>query len=550
MPLEKHNDLLAVLVLPLLLFGLTYGLTGFYYETNDDQIITLLLRGVTIRPALADLSIYFFGFSHLLAWLYALLPAWPWYGLLLYGWLLVATGLSCWLLLQTMPRLKPGQRWGLLAAFYVFCWLEHVMWFNYMRVPLLLAGTSFLFLLRSQEAPAPLRWWPWLLSGLLFLAALCIRPSAAVLGLLVVAPACLLTAVSVARRGRFWVPAGFFGALAVAFFLWLQLHQRPAARQYQQLDLWKSAILDYGIYQPRLPLGVDSLAFAAIGHWFLADQQVLHADFYRQHGSINLLYISQVAPGKLAALLLALLRDQFFLLWLNALLLVWLWVANRRRRRALLGYQVYFWTLLLLLGLVLKLPPRVLSPCLSLYTLVHLLLLAGAGGFPFPRWRRLAALLTGIAGLAYLGKTGHRVDFQRQRQQAQEQFIAAVARYSAGQVLVSSALPDYFRSLSPFRNYNFGATVVFPLTGWSTLDPGFRAYYRHQTGGASFMDAVIALSRQPNTVWLLDPEFALFLRKYTQVFHGAALPLVYQDSPLGKYGLQVYYPVTEKIKKK
>jgi hypothetical protein len=203
----KRDELLAVLGLPLLLFGLTYGLTGFYYETNDDQIITLLLRGLSIQPALDNLSIYFFGFSQLLAWLYAVLPQGPWYGILLYGWLLVATMLAFWLLLRAFPHLPPWQRWGLLTGFYLFCWLEHVMWFNYLRVPLLLAGTSFLFLLRRQSEGGASRWWAWLLSGLLFLAALCIRPSAAFLGLLVVGPAALFFGgrpPAAGRLGRRW----------------------------------------------------------------------------------------------------------------------------------------------------------------------------------------------------------------------------------------------------------------------------------------------------------------------------------------------------------
>ncbi|MGV3642006.1 MAG: hypothetical protein ACO1NZ_15895, partial [Adhaeribacter sp.] len=240
-PRRKSDGWLAFLGLPLLLFGLTCGLIGCYYETNDDQIITLMLRGLSIQPALTDLSIYFYGFSQLLAWAYALLPGLPWYGLLLYGGLLAATGLAFRLLLDAFPQLQPWQRWGLLTAFYVCCWLEHVMWFNYLRVPLLLAGTSFLYFVGSQRRGGGFRWGPALLSGALFLAALCIRPSAALLGLLVVAPAAWLLTGAAGRWRQQGLALFFFGGLAGAFLLWAQVRQSPEARQYQQLDLWKSA---------------------------------------------------------------------------------------------------------------------------------------------------------------------------------------------------------------------------------------------------------------------------------------------------------------------
>lgn len=536
----------TLLVLPALLFGLTYALIGFYYETNDDQIITLLLRGLSIQPALTDLSIYFFGFSQLLAWLYGVLPQAPWYGLLLYGWLLVATMLAFWLLLRAFPGLKPWQRWALLTGFYFFCWLEHVMWFNYLRVPLLLAGTSYLFLLRHQGGREAFRWGPWLLSGALLLTALCIRPSAAMLGLLVVGPAALLAGGTPARR---WTPPAFLLALTLAFLLWRQYQQTPATRQYQQLDLWKSAILDYGIYQPRIQGPADSLAFAAIGHWLLADRQVLNQDFYRQHGRISLAYVlGRQARGKIQALLVALVRDQFLLLWLNGLLLGWLWVTRAPQARRLAGYGLYFWLLLLAIGIGLKLPPRVLTPCLSLYTLVQLSLWPRQGTLPLTRWYKLAFFVTLVAGLGYLAKVAHRSWLQQQRQLHHERFIAQVARISRGQVLVYSALPDYFRSLSPLRNYDFGARVLFPLTGWSTLDPGYAGFYQRLTGHRSFVGAVRALSRQSNTCWLLEPGFDRFLDAYLRQFHGQGLHLVPQPGLLQPYPVQVFSPAKDRNK--
>jgi hypothetical protein len=120
-----------------------------------------------------------------------------------------------------------------------------------------------------------------------------------------------------------------------------------------------------------------------------------------------------------------------------------------------------------------------------------------------------------------------------------------VARASRGQVLVYSVLPDYFRSLSPLRNYNFGAAVLFPVTGWSTLDPGYAGFYQNLTGRDTFVAALLALSRQPNTLWLLEPGFDTFLQAYLQQFHGTTLHLVPRPRLLQQYQVEVFSPAAD-----
>jgi hypothetical protein len=390
---------------------------------------------------------------------------------------------------------------------------------------------------------------PWLLSGAFFLTALCIRPSAALLGLLVVGPAVLLRQSTPGRRWQGGAPLAFLLALGLAFFLWRHWHQSPAARQYQRLDLWKSAILDYDIYQPRIRVAADSLAFAAIGHWLLADRQVLDEDFYRQHGGIRAAYMGAQAPEKIRALLSALGRDQFFILWINGLLLGGCWVARAPGYRRVAGYGLYFWLLLAAIGIGLKLPPRVLTPCLSLYTLVQLLHGLPTARIYRNRWYKLTFFVTVLAGLGYLSKVTHRTWLQRQRQQDHESFIAQVARASRGQVLVYSVLPDYFRSLSPLHNYDFGAAVLFPVTGWSTLDPGYAEFYRNLTGRNTFVAALLALNRQPHTLWLLEPGFDRFLQAYLQQFHGTTLHLVPRAGLLKQYRVEVFSPAAHTNRK-
>jgi hypothetical protein len=67
---------------------------GIYYETNDDLAIIQLLRGNTAAAPVTNLHLYFHGLAWVLAGLFRLLPAVPWYGVLLYTLLYAATALT------------------------------------------------------------------------------------------------------------------------------------------------------------------------------------------------------------------------------------------------------------------------------------------------------------------------------------------------------------------------------------------------------------------------------------------------------------------------
>jgi hypothetical protein len=109
--------------------------------------------------------------------------------LVLYCFLYLGT-VNAFLFLQQPGAGKYQLRLVWLLLFFVVSWVEHLYWFNYMRVPLLLAGTGFLLLLKK---PVNQKNWPVLaIIGSLFLLALCIRPSAALLGFAVVGPATFL----------------------------------------------------------------------------------------------------------------------------------------------------------------------------------------------------------------------------------------------------------------------------------------------------------------------------------------------------------------------
>ncbi|WP_199798364.1 hypothetical protein, partial [Hymenobacter lapidiphilus] len=168
---------LLILLLPLGLLLLSGGLLGTYFETNDDLAILGLVRGTTAAVPQANLYLYFHGYAALWGWLYAAWPLVPWYGLTLYGLLYGATVLVGAVLEPLLrPHLRPVPRALVLGLLFGLAWLEHGFWFNYTRVPLLLAGAALLY----TATRYPGRGWRAVVPGLLLVgAAAGIRPGGA-----------------------------------------------------------------------------------------------------------------------------------------------------------------------------------------------------------------------------------------------------------------------------------------------------------------------------------------------------------------------------------
>ncbi|GAB2968353.1 hypothetical protein GCM10027048_44010 [Hymenobacter coalescens] len=485
---------LRVVGLPVGLVLLTAWLLGCHYETNDDFSITLLLRGRTAAAPVTNLHLYFHGWAWLLAQLYQYWPAVPWYGLLLYGLLGLALVLLTAVLEELLrPRTTPPLRALLLAGFLLLAGLEHVQWFNYVRVPLLLGGATVLWM--AQRVGGRAARWVLPLGLLLFAAGWAIRPSAAWLGLVAVAPA----AWWLGGRGAGRVVAG---AAAVALLLGLavQLTRSPEATRYRRLDVRKSEVLDYRwqLAAPRTP--ADSLGVWLVGEWMLGDSTVVNEAFFtRAYRFRPLLDVTRATETLRGVRQLA--RDYFALLLINALLLA---LGRELPTPARRQQGLYLWGVgLLLLGLMvgLKLPPRLAGPLLTLLTVAHAAAL-WRQPLPLPvRGRTLHLLLVGAMVVLYAFKVGHR----HQRLAAEERWQrAALAELSSHRTgpLVGIGVEERFKSLSPFRQYVPAAGPPWLLlTGWPTLDPSQARLRQQLTGTRGQAEALRRLHGRPGVRW-------------------------------------------------
>ncbi|PJJ60084.1 hypothetical protein [Hymenobacter chitinivorans] len=503
-----HSRFLRVVVLPALLLLLAGLGLGCYYETNDDVSITLLLQGSTAAAPVTDLHLYFHGLARLLAALYQHWPTLPWYGLLLYALLYLATVLSFAVLDKLLRGRLPGPRITVvLVVFFALAWLEHGLWFNYVRVPVLLAGTALLL-----AAQRPTRRRILALALLSLLLAWLIRPSAALLGVAAAGPGALWLA---GRRGASLVG----GALALLLLAngGLLLLRTPAGATYRTLDVLKSNLNDYELYRPVPATPADSLGLQAVAHWALGDSTLVNAGLFRRATRLEAGYfLTQVAPHKALAALSLLGRDYFALLVL--LTVGGLLVARSRRypqRRRFWLTQLFFGALLAGLAVGLKLPPRLGMPLFSLWTMTTLIYFLRDTRRPLPRLSPVFFGTLALLLIAYAFKTVHRRQVLG-REQARGLAVLGPAQAATqrGAVLVTAGLEAAFKSQSPFQVLQFAPHSVLCLTGWPTLDPSQPALRARLTGTRAQAPALARLAGQPTTQWWLAPEAVPWLTAY------------------------------------
>lgn len=523
------------LLLPAALLLATGRQLGCYFETNDDLAIIQLIRGVTAAGPVSDLHLYLHGLSALLAALCQAWPGVPWYGVLLFGFLYAATALA----FAIIDRLLRGRvpTWKitlLLVLFYGTLWLEHALWFNYLRVPVLLAGCGLLFAAQrpGQRGAQAL--------GLgAFVVAWLIRPSAADVALLASLPGMWWLS------GRRVLPlaAGALGWAVVAG-LSVALLRLPTEAAYRRLDVLKSNLNDYQLYQLRPQSAADSLGLKLAANWMLGDSTLVNEELFSRAAQTDVSYFSQhVAPRKLRATMLLLIRDYFPALLVLGTLAAWVLAHPDLRRRREFWLALLAWAGLLLgLGVVLKLPPRLALPLLDLVVLSALLFVLRDPIESERRAVRALVLVLGIAALPYAVKTGHRQQVLRAEQHRGLQLLREMRRrtYPAA-VVVTDVLELAYKAQSPWRRPRLGGNVLFmSVTGWYTADPSQAQLRRQLTGTTDMALALQRLARRRAAVkWYLTPATAHLLNRQLaqrQAPAGPSWQLVTREQVSSQYG--------------
>ena len=508
---------IRVALLPLALVAATVAGLGSYFEASDDLLLAWLFSGVIALRPVPSVPLYFHGFGHALAAAYTAVPTVPWFGLLLGGSMLLATVLTFAVLDKLLrPRWRAEVITLALVVFFGLAWVEHWLWFSYVRVALLLAGAAVLF---AAQRPGSRKALAVGLVGLL--AAWCMRPSLAVMGLAVALPAAVWLAGSW-RQARATL-AGSMAVLVLATLLAAAV-QTPNEAHTQARDRYFARILDFDQLRPQPRTPADSLGTAALSLWLMGDATVVNEEMCQRAYQFNMRdFLTREVPAKLYLRAGLLLRDYFpLLLALAATALA----AGRRP-----GFAVGFWLvqaafagLLVFLAGWLKLPPRLELPILDFWLLAN-------GAFllkptetparrPMPAFVWPAFALAGVvAGLLYGAKTWHRHRVLSQERRQHESGLRYIQARSGGSVRILAGTNDLLKSLSPFRRYSLGPGPVLLLTGWSSHDASQARLRQALTGTTDQTECLRRLARRPTfgvspqALWVLSPETAHWLSR-------------------------------------
>ncbi|MDQ4142015.1 MAG: hypothetical protein M3142_16030 [Bacteroidota bacterium] len=540
---------ISILVLTALLFGGTYWLIGCFYETNDDIILTFLLSGFSGWGPITDLTLYLHGLSVPISKLYQVFPSWPWYGLGLYSLLFVVTLLAFRFIYYCLkPKDGLPFFYFLIILFYLANWYEHVFWFNYSRLAVLLSGMAGLNAwLDGQQSVSGFnkRQFGY---GFLFFVALCIRPSFAFFGLGLVLPIFLLDStfsrLIINKAFLLFLP---FLLTGVLFSGYIYVKNNPAQKSYQQLDVLKSQIVDYNWCCPVPNKATEKLLYTGVNNWFLADKNI--QVFLMQQQPDWRYFVQDIFILKLSLLLRELVFNHFLPFCLLAAHFIWLCKSKARRKMILLGsYHLYFWIIILAVGLIFKLPPRVLTPSISLLLLIHLAIFP-----PIIKPRSLPVFVKVFGALLLLMqmyKIAHRSFWQQQRQKQSETIITRITNNFSDHLVITAGLENELRALSPFKNYSFHNQQLLFLTGWQTLDPHFSGYLQSLTGQGNVAQVFESLSHRKKVIMVSNAPFVAFLEAYLkhfyhQSFHFSLIKPVEAHSSKTD---RLYYYQIEKVK--
>lgn len=528
---------LRIFGLSALLLGLQGAFGGFFYETNDDLLMELLLRGINGAAPVSNLQLYLHGWSQLLATLYTWFPTIPWYALLLYVLLYASLTVFFWTLdVISCNRLNSSQTALVQIVFYGLTYFLHAVQINFTRPALLLGASAGLLLLVPRRKNLRAVWSVWLLAGFALIASWALRPSGAALGLVLTLPLVLWHG-----WGRGAKVISFLCGLLLALTGIRILAEAPEAKLYRHLDLERSQLFDYRTSTLEVHTPLDSLAYSTLVPYMgLNDSVLINPAFFKRAMTPILKQGLNIGVNTNDLIVVA---GSIGLRLSGCLLLIGfgLLVVMRAMRQGLLrnhpwqlfvyfAYQPFFGIIVLVLSS--HLPLRVLQPIVTIYTLVNLIIVFGLLlpkvdillSVVQKRWLLGTVLVMGMVWLV----VNLRLVRQLSRDNAtQDAYLAQLEKEVGPNLLIEQGLYAAYSHLSPLGEHHLQHyRKIMMLTGWPAFDPSQPRLRSSLAGTRDLALALLYLGQQPTTNWALQPSFARLLGQY--INERLTLPLARQ----------------------
>jgi hypothetical protein len=509
--------------LSVILFFLSYFIVGFYYETNDDFAMDYSLRGL-IGPSISNFYICLNGISEVFERLYRFFPGFQFYSSVLYLFLLISVVNVFSLLDKVLAGLTLWEKICLLVLFYYLILLENVMYFNFTRVAILLCASSLLqiyFVILEKKGFIQIFFY----SMLLFIGAL-IRGEAFYLSCFLVLPGILLMEYyRSGKQGKVFFQVlitGFmvcFASQALIYFL-----NGPSVAAYINLT---SYVTDYNVIdKSKILTDKEQLYYEGIYKWFFADGNIFsfkNLKTFIDQKSHDLFYFNfNKIIFSLRLFIDTLIHNYFSILIINACIIFYFMRTHAVSKYFFVFFNIYVWSLLILVAVLFKVEDRVLGPALAIYTLLNFLIaFKNASQISY---KRIAVVLAGALVILYSVKVVHRAQSGSERRMQNTAALEQIRKVSfKSPYVVATIVGRYFTFLDPFKRYDCGLdNKLIRLSGWLAVFPQNHEMIRKIAGKDSLVD-LFQYCLDKKIPFIAEEDELDFLRRYFKAFYGKDL---------------------------
>lgn len=490
---------LEIYLVPALVIAFFLLLTGCYYDASDDAVIALLLRGEIGGATVNTFPRFYFFIAPTLSFLYESFPAIPWLGFffLLMNYLIGVGVLS--VLHQWISSRDKKTIYFIYIIFFFLVLSENYMYFNMNRVAILATGIGIVMASLSRD---------YRLGWVLIILGMLVRPYGGLLSFSFLLPVLVLI-----QGKRNYVGLMFMTLAFAGLYLGLTKGMNTFSEEQMARNKLKSNVLDYRFSSGKKMTTKDSLLLEAVHQGYYQDKAITN-EFLKEYSGGSRWDISNISITKLGLFFKAfwwsVSRNYQLLILLNIALLFYL-----KNKRAWWG-TFWFWLLILTIGVCLKMPEKILSPALALWSLIGLYFMRKKAHL-LPIW--LKAMVV-VFVLLYTVKLVHRVSGSRQIQKAHEEEIALINRVCKEKVLYMTKFNYVLNYLNPLSNYHYDLDGLVTLTGWPTIIPEYPKTLVITCKGKSFADLFKCQNSKEDIVILFhEKDGAPFLKKYLKQIH-------------------------------
>lgn len=540
----KNYKNFNIIILPVLLYILSYIIFGFYYEGIDDFIMSLLLRG-DWQPQGGAFEIIFLHkvICYIFILLYQKIPSIPWFGVFLCLLNLIAL-INIFIIIHQVLSKFFNQyiETLLLVLLYVIIILQHIILVNFTRTAIILSGSSLILIFQIFYSDKDYRH-KWLLTiFLVFMYTLgfMIRPAAAILSPLIIFPFALFTGLVLKK-----IKSTIYLVLALSLFVIIlqfshTLLLSPGERDCEKFHGYWSNITEFDERKKMLYKNEqDSIKIAALNFRFVADRGMLNSNFLNAYSTSDIFYYDKIKSkgikNPIVDLFIFFINPYRSLTILNIFIFCILFISYNKKGKNYLFYflipQTLFFVLLLSIYIFMKMPDRLFSPLFTVYTTCNILLLQiTVLNFKFKKFLSFFFLVLIFISVGYSLNSNISNNIQSKTANAENMKILEILKnkFHDKTFLVTRSSLQIFGSIKVLDNMNLDNNDrILPIAGWTTIFPSYIKEIESVCKSKSIYDFFNYVRDHPqNFIFISNEDTNGFLVSYFKILYNLDLMFI------------------------